>query len=109
MDYFSHPGGSWSIGNYRSQIRSETRQLWKSTKPKYTPLQGQYLAFIYYYTKLHKLPPAESDFVRYFKKTPPAIHQMIMKLEELGFITKIPEKARSIQLLISKDELPDLE
>jgi hypothetical protein len=53
--------------------------------------------------------PAESDFVRYFKKTPPAIHQMIMKLEELGFITKIPEKARSIQLLISKDELPDLE
>ena len=76
---------------------------------KYTPLQGQYLAFIYYYTKLHKIPPAESDFVRYFKKTPPTIHQMIMRLEELVFIRKQPGKARSIQLLISKDELPDLE
>ena len=29
--------------------------------PTYTPKQGQYLAFIYYYTKLNGVPPAERD------------------------------------------------
>jgi hypothetical protein len=28
-------------------------------EPGYTATQGQYLAFIYYYTKLHGVPPAE--------------------------------------------------
>ena len=32
-----------------------------SDKPPYTPRQGQFLAFIYYYTKIHKCPPAEAD------------------------------------------------
>ena len=26
----------------------------------YTAKQGQYLAFIYYYTKIHRQPPAEA-------------------------------------------------
>jgi len=30
----------------------------------YTPRQGQYLAFIYYYTKLNSQPPAETDMQR---------------------------------------------
>jgi len=29
--------------------------------PRYTSKQGQYLSFIYYYTKIHRVPPAESD------------------------------------------------
>jgi hypothetical protein len=33
----------------------------------YTPRQGQYLAFIYYYTKLNGQPPAETDMQRYFR------------------------------------------
>ena len=36
----------------------------------YTATQGQYLAFIYYYTKLHGVPPAEADMQRYFKVSP---------------------------------------
>ncbi len=78
-------------------------------KPKYTHLQGQYLAFIYDYTKIHGTAPAQADFVRYFRKTPPTIHQMIVRLEELGLIEKVSGKARSIKLLIPKEELPDLE
>jgi hypothetical protein len=27
----------------------------------FTPLQGQYLAFIYAYTTIHRRPPAEAD------------------------------------------------
>jgi hypothetical protein len=30
-------------------------------EPPYTYKQGQYLAFIYYYTKLNDRPPAERD------------------------------------------------
>ena len=31
----------------------------------YTPKQGQYLAFIYYYTKIHGRSPAEADMQAY--------------------------------------------
>ena len=43
----------------------------------FTPKQGQYLAFIYYSTKIHGTPPAEADFRRFFRVTPPVVHQMI--------------------------------
>jgi hypothetical protein len=49
-------------------------------KRPYTDKQGQYLAFIYYYGKIHA-------------------H---------GLIERTPGQARSIRLLIPRDELPDL-
>jgi hypothetical protein len=30
----------------------------------YTHKQGEYLAFIYYYTKIHCVPPAEAEMQR---------------------------------------------
>jgi hypothetical protein len=36
----------------------------------FTATQGQYLAFIYYYTKIHRMPPAESDFNGSFESRP---------------------------------------
>ena len=50
----------------------------------YTPRQGQYLAFIYYYTKLHGQPPAETDMQRYFRVSAPAVHHMVVTLEQKG-------------------------
>lgn len=75
----------------------------------YTPKQGQYLAFIYYYTKLHGRPPAEADMQRYFKVSPPAVHQMVLKLERLGLLERTPRTARSIRVLLPREQLPDLE
>ena len=46
----------------------------------FTPKQGQYLAFIYYDTKMHGRPPAEADFQRFFRVTPPVVHEMIKTL-----------------------------
>ena len=37
----------------------------------FTETQGQYLAFIFTYTKLHRRPPAEADFQAYFKSRRP--------------------------------------
>ncbi len=76
---------------------------------RYTPKQGQYLAFIYYYTKIHGHPPAETDFQAYFRVTSPAVHQMIVTLEKLGLIEKVAGQARTIRVLLPREELPDLE
>ena len=77
--------------------------------PKFTRKQGQYLAFIYYYTKLNGRAPAHADMQKYFRATPPAVHQMVLKLEEKGFISRIPRTPRAIKLLLKRDQIPDLE
>ena len=75
----------------------------------FTQKQGQYLAFIYYYTKVNGRPPAEADIQRYFRVTPPSVHQMVLTLELHGLIERIPGQGRSIRLLIPFEQLPDLE
>jgi hypothetical protein len=35
--------------------------------PLYTPKQGQYLAFIYYFTKIHGEAPSEAEMQRHFR------------------------------------------
>jgi len=76
---------------------------------EYTKKQGQYLAFIHYYTKINRQPPAEADMQRYFRVTPPTVHQMVLRLEERGFISREPGKARAIKVLLPPEELPELE
>jgi repressor LexA len=77
--------------------------------PPYTAKQGQYLAFIYYFTKIHGEPPSEAEMQRYFRVTPPSVHQMVLSLESKGLIARTPGKARSIRLLVDRADLPDLE
>ena len=77
--------------------------------PRFTPLQGQFLAFIYNYTKIHGRPPAEADMELYFRVSPPSIHQMILRLEERGLISRVPGEPRSVRLLVPPEELPMLE
>lgn len=74
----------------------------------WTQKQGQYLAFIYLYTKIHKRAPAEAEMQQYFRVSPPSVHQMVLTLEARGFIARTPGQPRSIRLLIPPEELPDL-
>jgi repressor LexA len=74
----------------------------------FTEKQGQYLAFIDSYMVMYGKAPAEVDLQQFFRRTPPTIHQMILKLEEKGFISRVPGQARSIKLLVSVDEIPRL-
>jgi Mn-dependent DtxR family transcriptional regulator len=74
----------------------------------FTPKQGQYLAFIHLYTRLHRRPPAETDMQQYFRVSPPSVHQMVLTLERRGFIRKQPRTARSIELLVDPKLLPEL-
>ena len=75
----------------------------------FTTKQGQYLAFIFYYTKLNGRPPAQADMQRYFRVSPPSVHQMLVTLERKGFIARTPGAARSIELLVARDDLSPLD
>jgi len=80
----------------------------EATKPSFTELQGQYLAFIYAYSTIHRRPPAEADMQRFFEVTPPSVHRMVKQLESKGLIRRTPRMARSIELLVAPDDLPVL-
>jgi len=78
-------------------------------KPAFSERQGQYLAFVHAYTLVMGRPPAEADMQRFFAVTPPTVHQMVLTLERLGFISRKPGVARSIKLRIDPDTLPKLQ
>src|SRR5258708_6403983 len=73
----------------------------------FTAKQGQYLAYIHLYTRLHRRPPAETDMQEYFRVSPPSVHQMVLTLERAGFIRRQPRTPRSIELLVDPTQLPD--
>ena len=80
----------------------------KPTAAGFTEKQGQYLSCIVAYTKVNGRPPAEADLQQYFKVTPPTVHQMIVRLDGLGLIKRIPGVGRSIQVLVPSDKIPGL-
>ena len=53
-------------------------------------------------------PPAQSDIARFFRVTPPTVHQMILTLEKAGLISRRPAAARAIAVLVDPAKLPDL-
>lgn len=52
--------------------------------------------------------PSEAELQQYFRVSPPSVHQMILTLEARGLIERTPGQARSIHLLIRREEPPDL-
>ena len=74
----------------------------------FTEKQGQYLAFIYVYSRIFRRPPAEADMQRHFQVSPPSVHQMVLTLERVGLIRRQPGLARSIELLVAPENLPVL-
>ena len=76
---------------------------------RFTTRQGQYLAFIYHYTKINRRPPAEADIQRYFEVSAPSVHQMVLTLELGGYIERMPGQARSLGVLVPLAQLPPLE
>ena len=91
--------------------KSPSRRLpKKAEKPKdrFTKTQGQYLAYIHLYRRLHRYSPSESEIAEYFRVSPPTVHQMILKLDEKGLITREPRVPRSVRVTVPKSEIPDL-
>jgi len=78
----------------------------KNSLPKFTQRQGQFLAYIFYYTKINKRPPAESDIQNYFEISSASTHQILKGLVSKQLLEKVPKQPRSMRVLISQDQLP---
>jgi hypothetical protein len=85
------------------------RSAGKGKKAEFTPRQGQFLAFIHLYRKLHRQGPAEPDMAKYFRVTPPSVHGMVVKLAQLGLVTREAGVPRSVRVAIPEEEIPKLE
>ena len=80
-----------------------------SATAKWTTRQGQYLAFIYDYSKVNRQAPAETDIARFFGLAPPSVHRMVVELEQRGLISRVAGAARSMRVLVARSDLPKLE
>ena len=92
-----------------AQSNRQMNQMSGRQKTRFTDKQGQYLAFIDAYTRVHRRPPAEHEVQHYFGVTPPSVHQMILTLERAGLIRRQPGVPRSIEVLVPPEKLPLLE
>ena len=79
-----------------------------SRRQSFTEKQGEYLAFIYAYSRMFRRAPAEIDMQRHFQVSPPSVHQMVLTLERAGLIRRQPGVPRSIELLVAPEDLPIL-
>ncbi len=75
---------------------------------RFTAAQGQYRAFIHTYDVLHGVPPAEAEIQRFFRVSPPAVHDMILRLERQGLLARSPGQPRSLRVLVPEEDLPRL-
>ena len=87
-------------------------------KPSAAPLpggptrqQGQFLAFIRQYMMRNYagVAPTHAEFQRFFNLTPPSVNSMLIRLEQRGFIRRIPGKARAIELTTDPAWIPPLD
>jgi DNA-binding MarR family transcriptional regulator len=75
---------------------------------RFTDRQGQYLAFIYAYSRVNGRPPAEVDMQRYFQVSAATVHQAVVDLARAGFIWRQRRMARSIEVMVAPESLPAL-
>jgi len=90
----------------RKKSAARTKQ---KSPARFTAKQGQYLAYLYLHRKLHGCSPSEIEIGKYFHVSPPTVHQMIVKLEEKGLITRKPGVARSVRVAVPSSEIPQLD
>ena len=76
-----------------------------------TRQQGQFLAFLREYITRNAagVAPSHADFQRFFNLTPPSVNSMLIRLEQRGFIRRIPHQARAIELIINPEGIPPLD
>lgn len=55
-----------------------------SAQPGFIDTQGQYLAFIDAYSRVHGQLPGEAEVQRHFQVNSPSVHQMVLTSERAG-------------------------
>lgn len=80
----------------------------EGTAPRFTPQQGQYLAYLHLYWKLHRIGPTLPEIARYFHESLERTEQVMGELEQLQFVQREAGRSRFWQLQIAPTWLPEL-
>lgn len=103
-----------ALARVEAGFAGETDPGWHMLRPALSRLdithsQGQYLAFIHMYSRLHRRAPAEADIQAYFRTTPPSVHGVLKTLQRRGLISRVAGEGRSTRVLLAPHEIPELE
>ena len=102
-----------AVGTVLRRLKSITSEKAPSTAPPGGPTrqQGQFLAFIREYILRNQagVAPSHADLQRFFNLTAPSVNSMLIRLEQRGFIHRIPGQARAIEIIIQPDSIPPLD
>ncbi len=96
-----------------AKLKTVTRAGKRPAAPQGGPTrqQGQFLAFIREYMMRNHagVAPTHANFQRFFNLTAPSVNSMLIRLEQRGFIRRIPHQARGIELTVNPDWIPPLD
>lgn len=92
-------------------LGSSSRQAKRNNPDDPTRQQGQFLAFIreFMARNVAGVAPTHANLQRHFDLTAPSVNSMLVRLEQRGFVRRIPGMARAIELTIDPDRIPALE
>ena len=68
------PPASLSEAQTNRPMNQKSGAARRSGSQGFTDKQGQYLAFIYAYSRMFRRQPAEADMQRHFLVSPPSVH-----------------------------------
>jgi len=114
VDVVDKIGGEFGyhVENYSQSAisfpKKPARKRSKKRHPKFTIKQGQYLSYIFYFTKVNGVSPSEKDFQKYFNSSLSAVRRMISNLEKRNLIL-CKTKPFQIEVCLNRSEMPDLE
>jgi hypothetical protein len=93
-------------------VRPRRRKRVQGASPKRRRVsrqRGRLLAYVFWYTKIHRRPPSESEIADFLGVRGPSAHRMILALEAAGCLSRTPGQPRTLRVLVPRDELPELE
>lgn len=100
-----------ALSNAQASPRPSTEEQNSGPVPNGpTQRQGQFLAYIReYMLRYQGQAPTHLEFQRFFQLTPPSVNSMLKRLDQKGFIRRIPGTPRAIQLSIAPQYIPELD
>ena len=111
------PGGAFPAGQAKKpadksrsspKAAANTADKRNTPKPRFTYRQGQFL--ISFWVSQAAPPGAcRTGQVEFFRVTPPSAHGMVVKLEQLGLVTRQQGLPRSIRVAIAEVDILPLE
>ena len=68
-----------------------------------TRQRGQLLAYVYWYTKVHRIPPSENEVAEFLGVRGPSAHGVIVQLAEARFLFRTTGQPRTLRVLLPRE------